>query len=230
MERHLKRHQQPVTDGAARGAGEPAASKAARGRDRLRGRWLAPMLCVLAALCALVLGAGLITGVTGGLASDQAEPAPQAKAGSPRAAEGSDASGDAAEPKGDQEAGSDAAASDELAGGSDAAAVDASTFLSVLERSAAADAQGEASCTWTADEPIDELAADVLRTYRDTAGCQLMTSGYLDLKGNAWGGIVLNAEGWVDVIVVAAEKGDASSTVRIARMSASSAPGDTGSR
>lgn len=230
MERHLKRYQQPVTDGTARGAGEPAGSKAARGRDRLRGRWLAPMLCVLAALCALVLGAGHITGATGGLASDQAEPAPQAQAGSSRAVEGSDASGDAAEPKGDREAGSDAAAGDELADESDATAVDASTFLSVLERSAAADAQGEASCTWTADEPIDELAADVLRAYRDTAGCQLMTSGYLDLKGNAWGGIVLNAEGWVDVIVVAAEEGDASSTARVARMSASSAPEDTDSR
>ena len=230
MERHLKRHQQPVTDGGARGAGEPGGSEATRGREHLRGRWLAPMLCVLAALCALVLGVGLITGATGGLASDQAEPAAQAQTGSSRTTNGSDASGDAAEPKGDREAGSDAAAGDELADESDAAAVDASTFLSVLERSAAADAQGDASCAWTADESIDELASDVLCAYRATPGCQLMTSGYLDLKGNAWGGIVLNAEGWVDVIVVAAEEGDASSTARIARMSASSAPEGTGSR
>ncbi len=230
MGRHLQRHQQPVTDDGARGASELGGSKAARGRERLRGRWLAPMLCVLAAACALVLGAELFSGAIGGLAPDQAEPALQAQAGSSRAAEGSDASGDEAEPKGDREAGSDAAAGAGLAGESDAASVDASTFLSVLERSAAADAQGDASCAWTADEPIDELASDVLRAYRATPGCQLMTSGYLDLKGNAWGGIVLNAEGWVDVIVVAAEEGDASSTARIARMSASSAPEGTGSR
>ncbi len=230
MERHLKRHQQPVTDGTARGASELAGSKAARGRDRLRGRWLAPMLCVLAALCALVLGAGLITGATGGLASDQAEPALQARAGSSRAAEGADVPSAAGEAEGNPEAGSAGAATDAPAGEPDADAVDASTFLSVLERSAEADTQGEASCMWTADEPIDELAADVLRTYRDRAGCQLMTSGYLDLKGNAWGGIVLNAEGWVDVIVVAAEEGDTSSTARIARISASSAPEGTGSR
>ncbi len=230
MGRYLQRHQQPVTDGDARGAGEPAGSKATRGRERLRGRWLAPMLCVLAAACALVLGAGLFSGAIDELAPDQAEPALQTQAGSSRAAEGADAPSAAGEAEDNPEAGSAGAATDAPADELDADAVDVSTFVSVLERSAAADVQGDASCAWTADEPIDELASDVLRAYRATPGCQLMTSGYLDLKGNAWGGIVLNAEGWVDVIVVAAEEGDVSSTARIARMSASSAPEGTGSR
>ena len=189
-----------------------------RGAARLRSRWLAPALCLFGVVCAFWLGSILLSqaprqaeDASVGAARDTAQGAlpPGASAPADDPGEVTDAqSGD-----GDEE---------ELA---DAIPVDAVTFLDVLNRASSEEARGEVSCTWTVEAPLDELAGDVLRAYRDTPGTELATSGYLDLKGNAWGAIVIGGDGWVDVIVVAAGKDDASATARIVRMTASSAPG-----
>ncbi|WP_302154358.1 hypothetical protein [uncultured Enorma sp.] len=99
--------------------------------------------------------------------------------------------------------------------------IDTGSFLAELDRDASTQADGEASCVWTSAQPINELAADVLRVYQGVSGAQLMTSGYLDLKGNAWGAIVLDECGWVDIVTVVAEEGNEASTARVTRISSS---------
>ena len=89
------------------------------------------------------------------------------------------------------------------------------TFLLVLEQGAAS--RDEASCSWSSEQPVDELARSVLLAYRELPHVQLATSGYLDLKGNAWGAIVFDPDGWVDIVTVA-EEGDDSSCARVVRM------------
>ena len=89
------------------------------------------------------------------------------------------------------------------------------TFLLVLEQGAAS--RDEVSCSWSSEQPVDELARSVLLAYRELPHVQLATSGYLDLKGNAWGAIVFDPDGWVDIVTVA-EEGDESSCARVVRM------------
>ena len=48
---------------------------------------------------------------------------------------------------------------------------------------------------------------------------QLALSGYLDIKGNVWGAIVRDGRGWVDMVTVAADAGDASYRLRVIRLS-----------
>lgn len=57
---------------------------------------------------------------------------------------------------------------------------------------------------------MTEAAADLLRAYREVPTAQLALSGYLDIKGNVWGAIVRDGRGWVDMVTVAADAGDAS--------------------
>ena len=66
---------------------------------------------------------------------------------------------------------------------------------------------------------MTEAAADMLRAYREVPTAQLALSGYLDIKGNVWGAIVRDGRGWVDMVTVAADAGDASCRLRAVRLS-----------
>lgn len=96
------------------------------------------------------------------------------------------------------------------------AALGPETFLTELERRAlpsASDAtlsagegtmasRGEVS--WEEAADVDEAASRVISSYQAYEGSWLVTSGFLDLKGNAWGAVVWDASTWVDVVTVSA--------------------------
>lgn len=71
---------------------------------------------------------------------------------------------------------------------------------------------------WTEDRPMTKVAADLLRAYREVPTAQLALSGYLDIKGNVWGAVVRDGCGWVDMVTVAADAGDASCRLRVIRL------------
>ena len=103
-------------------------------------------------------------------------------------------------------------------------AVTTQTFLRALdERSGVAveppvDNAIAVRLAWTEDRPMTEAAADMLRAYREVPTAQLALSGYLDIKGNVWGAIVRDGRGWVDMVTVAADVGDASCRLRVVRL------------
>lgn len=103
------------------------------------------------------------------------------------------------------------------------AAVTARTFLQTLdERAASAESSADNTIAvrlaWPEDRPMTEAAADLLRAYREVPTAQLALSGYLDIKGNVWGAIVRDGRGWVDMVTVAADAGDASCRLRAVRL------------
>ena len=104
------------------------------------------------------------------------------------------------------------------------AAVTARTFLRALDERSGVAAEPPADnaiavrLAWTEDRPMTEAAADLLRAYREVPTAQLALSGYLDIKGNVWGAIVRDGRGWVDMVTVAADAGDASCRLRVARL------------
>lgn len=185
------------------------------GRHRRRLlRWLAPGLCILASALSLWIGARLFEEPVSEAPASRAE-----KSVSSAAHAGADE--DAGEPAGRMDAGAKTFEVEED--------VSADTFLSALDRGARTGLYEEVSCSWSSDQAIDKLGRSVLLAYRDLPHVQLATSGYLDLKGNAWGAIVFDPNGWVDIVTVAAEEGDASSTARVVRMVAmDGAAGDAG--
>lgn len=75
-----------------------------------------------------------------------------------------------------------------------------------------------AKVSWSDDCPLPEAAADVLRAYREVPTARLALSGYLDIKGDVWGAIVRDGRGWVDLVIVAADEGDASCRLRAQRL------------
>ena len=103
-------------------------------------------------------------------------------------------------------------------------AVTAQTFLRTLDkRSGTATDSPEDNAiavrlAWSEDRPMTEAAADMLRAYREVPTAQLALSGYLDIKGNVWGAIVRDGRGWVDMVTVAADTGDASCRLRAVRL------------
>ena len=105
-----------------------------------------------------------------------------------------------------------------------AVTVTAQTFLRTLDkRSATATDSPEGNAiavrlAWSEDRPMTEAAADMLRAYREVPTSQLALSGYLDIKGNVWGAIVRDGRGWVDMVTVAADTGDASCRLRAVRL------------
>ena len=68
------------------------------------------------------------------------------------------------------------------------------------------------------DEGLVPAARSVLQVYQGVEGARLYSSGYLDLKGNAWGAIVQARSGCIDVVTVAVLEEDSASTVRAVRM------------
>lgn len=102
--------------------------------------------------------------------------------------------------------------------------VTAQTFLQALDERAgtaagpSADNAVSVRLAWAEDRPMTEAAADLLRAYREVPTAQLALSGYLDIKGNVWGAIVRDGRGWVDMVTVAADTGDASCRLRVVRL------------
>lgn len=176
-------------------------------RKTLRLRWLAPALCLICTACALWLGAALPSKTTSESALAQQSGPSAAWVDRAPGEESDNSERDSRE--------------DEGVVPMEAGVIDTDSFLAELDRDASTQADGEASCVWTSAQPINELAADVLRAYQGVSGAQLMTSGYLDLKGNAWGAIVLDECGWVDIVTVVAEEGNEASTARVTRISSS---------
>lgn len=84
--------------------------------------------------------------------------------------------------------------------------------------------EGGAVVAWSERSDVPELAATVLSAYRDGGTASLATSGYLDLKGNAWGAVARDSRGWVDIVLVSTADGE-TSEARVARLSASGARG-----
>lgn len=114
-------------------------------------------------------------------------------------------------------------------------AVTTQTFLRALdERSGVAveppaDNAIAVRLAWSEDRPMTEAAADLLRAYREVPTAQLALSGYLDIKGNVWGAIVRDGRGWVDMVTVAADAGDASCRLRAVRLAPKTAGSKEGS-
>ena len=104
------------------------------------------------------------------------------------------------------------------------AAITAQTFLQKLDERAVGATERPADnaiavrLAWSEDRPMTEAAADLLRAYREVPTAQLALSGYLDIKGNVWGAIVRDGRGWVDMVTVAADAGDASCRLRAVRL------------
>ena len=126
------------------------------------------------------------------------------------------------------EAGSGLAAmsqKDDAQGTGDAdTAVTAQTFLQALDERASVATGSSANSAivvrlaWSEDRPLTETAADILHAYREVSTARLALSGYLDIKGNVWGAIVRDGRGWVDMVTVAADVGDASCRLRVVRL------------
>lgn len=105
---------------------------------------------------------------------------------------------------------------------SEAATSSADHFLSDLAHAADAgadvDGDGVVAVMWEQAGDLIGPASAVLGAYAAEPTASLKTSGYLDIKGNAWGAIVLDRRGWVDIVYVTAEDDASSTVVRIARM------------
>lgn len=177
-------------------------------------RWAAPALCALAVAASLMGAAWLLNGGGRG-GADAGDGSP----GLGQVAEGRDGAGAGVAPGAEGLSDADAGASDDApredssAGGT---TVSAETFLSVLD-GAPVDGSGVASVSWDDEGGLVALASDVLAAYRDCPGARLQTSGYLDLKGNAWSAIVSDGGSWVDIVVVSSLD-DGGATARVARL------------
>lgn len=118
----------------------------------------------------------------------------------------------------------DAAQNDGVSAADGDAPVTVQTFLQSLDTQAGAvpepsgDSAIAARLAWSEDRPMTEAAADMLRAYREMSTAHLALSGYIDIKGNQWGAIVRDDRGWVDMITVAADEGDASCRLRAVRL------------
>ncbi|MDY4041348.1 MAG: hypothetical protein SOY67_04515 [Collinsella sp.] len=73
------------------------------------------------------------------------------------------------------------------------------------------------SVTWSDGAGVVSAAEGVLMAYRDAASFSLVTAGYLDLQGNAWGALVRNGTGSVDIVVVI-EGADGAAKVTVSRL------------
>lgn len=98
----------------------------------------------------------------------------------------------------------------------DARASSPERFLDDLDEAG----DGDVSVAWSVSGDLVEPASDVIRAYRDMGTATLVTSGYLDLKGNVWGALVQGGTDWVDMVVVATTEDGGETTVRVARLRA----------
>lgn len=91
-------------------------------------------------------------------------------------------------------------------------------FLDDLESSSTDTESGVGGVMWKEEGDLVDPASEVLRSYATQPTAMLETSGYLDIKGNVWGAIVLDTRGWVDVVYVTTSDDASETIVRIARM------------
>ncbi len=192
-------------------------------------RWMAPLVC-LAAIIATLAGAFRVVEDTrsgNGLAADgSASDQPERGQG---AAGANDPFGSSGAENGDSSVAGDAEQGEDEAdalSSKGTAAVSSETFLTVLD-AMDADGSGVVSVAWEDEAGLVSLAGDVLAVYRDCPDARLQTSGYLDLKGNAWGAIVTDGSDWVDTIVVFSIE-DGGASAQVARLLASGAAEDEG--
>lgn len=198
-----------------------------RGRDRVHPGalvWLAPAVC--AAVAASLLAYALLEGRSGPVVRNPAAggeavagtDAPVRVPDEEREAIGSDG--------GDDEAGEEGAALPD-GGPSDTGdsfptgVLSPETFLSELDRLSSFQKGSETdqvSVEFEVESGLVSTGSAVMRAYRDAPGTELLSYGYLDIKGNAWGAIVQGAREWVDVVVIQALDGDEASIVRVARL------------
>lgn len=90
------------------------------------------------------------------------------------------------------------------------------TFLDDLQ----VGAEGQSRAViWREESDVPQSAAAALEAYRAQGAGKLMCGGYMDIKGNVWGGIVMSRT-WVDIIYVTSTEDGAASTLRIVRLSA----------
>lgn len=93
----------------------------------------------------------------------------------------------------------------------------AETFLMLLEEGRDG-SDRSAPVVWIERRGIAEVAADVVGAYRDLGSPALATSGYLDLSGNVWGALLVDAEGWADMVTVMEDGSGERTTVRVVRL------------
>lgn len=94
------------------------------------------------------------------------------------------------------------------------------TFLDDLQAQGSVGAEGQSrAVVWREESDVPQSAAAVLEAYRAQGAGKLMCSGYMDIKGNVWGGIVMSRT-WVDIIYATSTEDGAASTLRIVRLSA----------
>ncbi len=76
---------------------------------------------------------------------------------------------------------------------------------------------GATGVFWTEDCALPAAAERLLRTYQQVGDVDLVTAGYLDLQGNVWGALVRYEDGWVDLLAVSTTD-DVTSEVRVVRL------------
>lgn len=94
-------------------------------------------------------------------------------------------------------------------------------FLQDVARAAgdaASDEMGvrSACVQWREKGDIPQAIGSVLREYERQGGSWLVASGYVDLYGNVWCGLVRGSGAWADVVMATTEDG-AESVVRVMR-------------
>lgn len=203
-------------------------------------RWSSPLICVVAIVLALVTCASMMRSheedVAVGTASGvqeagRAEASAEMRGDEDSTADALDAAGqdDVHEDEGEGDDAdardgalghADTLGSDVPGGEGDASEVIAARELDKLAREAAETGEDveDPSIEFSIQADLVDAASGVVRAYRAEATAQLLSSGYLDLKGNAWGAIVRDGKGWVDIVVAQASADDAETTVRIARL------------
>ncbi|MDY2777444.1 MAG: hypothetical protein SOU51_03615 [Collinsella sp.] len=92
-------------------------------------------------------------------------------------------------------------------------------FLADLDRwEGGAGEEGSVSARWESGGGLVSAAEDILAAYRSNGSFELVSSGYLDMFGNAWGAIVCDGDRRVDLVLVTTDEADADSVVRVVRL------------
>ena len=66
---------------------------------------------------------------------------------------------------------------------------------------------------------VEQVAGELLQTYRDQGDCVLAQEGYLDLLGNVWGCVVFGGS-WADVCLVGQQEQGESCEVQVLHLGA----------
>ena len=200
------------------------------GSLRTRLAWCAAPLLCLAVIAASLLGFGARDGrLEGTAAHGEVSSAVEEGVQGERASSGEGSADTSA--RADDAGGGDAAygqdsllgrsgAGEEEAGAGDSHASTAASLLAELDRLSADRevGEGQVAVELRMDEGLVPAACSVLQVYQGVEDARLYSSGYLDLKGNAWGAIVQARSGCIDVVTVAALEEDSASTVRVVRV------------